>query len=116
MSGPPSVAPHVKNVVDNLRAIDPRLKDVADWRIDHAHRHYSISEDFGDDTKVFDWLPEDTVEASWDYIQHCQIPDLLRTIRELEQYNAQLAKDLRTANLELSSLRHQTNSTRRNGF
>jgi hypothetical protein len=105
MSGPPSVAPHVKNIVDNLKAIDPRLKDVADWRIDHAHRHYSSSEDFGDDTKVFDWLPEDTVENSWDYIQSCQIPDLWRTIRELEKFNLEQSITIRDLRKEIKTLK-----------
>ena len=85
--------PTATNVISNLRNTDPRLITIADWRIDAAHREYSSSSDFGDDTLVFNWLPANTEDARMAYIT-LQMQDQNRTIAELERYVRDLRREL----------------------
>jgi hypothetical protein len=92
-----------QTVVNNLIAIDPRLAAYAPWRIAYAHSHYSTSEDHGDDLKVIEWLPDDDEKHRMEY-RDMQMDELRRTIYELERYNLDLRKQIKTLNTKIDEL------------
>lgn len=103
MSYEPKVTSSVQNVVDNFKSSVPALKDVAGWRIDSAHRGWSVSEDFGNDEAIVNWLPDDTDAERFTYME-LQQSDLRRTIQELERYNRDLQKTIREQGEKIKEL------------
>lgn len=68
----PTIPDHAKSVVANLRRSQPNLANYDDWQIDFAHREWSISGDFPDETLVAAWIERDTPKARADYLRLTQ--------------------------------------------
>jgi hypothetical protein len=45
-----------QTVVDNLRSSQPNLAEFTDDQIDKAHRNWSVSEDFPDESQIIHWV------------------------------------------------------------
>lgn len=94
MSYVPKLTSSVDNVVSNFKSTVPALRDIAGWRIDMAHREWCVSEDFGNDETLVNWLPDDTDQRKLEYME-IQQQDLRRAIRELINYNSDLQIKIR---------------------
>jgi hypothetical protein len=47
---------YVHQIVINLRVSQPNLAEYTDDQIDKAHRNWSSSDDFPDESKLVDWI------------------------------------------------------------